>query len=148
MCVCVCSRAHVQALCAMCSWAGSSFCIRLQAPGQSVRACLCDKSLQSCPTLCDPRGCGPPGSSIRGILQARILEWIAIAFSRDLPDPGIEPASLTLPPARAGGFFTAGATWEAPQVSDVSAPCSVTHVPLNVNVCPLRGLFSPVSGAF
>ena len=87
LCVCVCLRAHVQALCAMCSWAGSSFCIRLQAPGQSVRACLCDKSLQSCPTLCDPRGFGPPGSSIRGILQARILEWIALSSSRGSSRP-------------------------------------------------------------
>ena len=37
-----------------------------------------------------------PGSSVHGILQARILEWIAIPFSRDLPDPGIEPESPTL----------------------------------------------------
>ena len=45
---------------------------------------------QSCLTLCDPADCSPPGSSIHGILQARILEWVAISFSRDLPDPGIE----------------------------------------------------------
>ena len=37
---------------------------------------------QSCPTLCDPMDCSPSGSSIHGILQARILEWVAIAFSR------------------------------------------------------------------
>ena len=37
---------------------------------------------QSCPTLCDPVDCGLPGSSIHGILQARVLEWGAIAFSR------------------------------------------------------------------
>ena len=43
------------------------------------------------PTLCDPVDCSLPGSSFHGILQARILEWIAISFSRDLPDPGIEP---------------------------------------------------------
>ena len=36
---------------------------------------------QSCPTLCDPMDCGLPGSSVRGILQARILEWIVIPFS-------------------------------------------------------------------
>ena len=36
------------------------------------------KSLQSCPTLCDPIDCSPPGSSVPGILQARILEWVAI----------------------------------------------------------------------
>ena len=37
---------------------------------------------QSCPTLCDPVDCSPPGSSTHGILQARILEWVAISFSR------------------------------------------------------------------
>ena len=39
------------------------------------------KSIQSCPTLCDPMDCSPPGSSIHGIFQARVLEWGAIAFS-------------------------------------------------------------------
>ena len=39
------------------------------------------KSLQSCPTLCDPVGVGPPGSPVPGILQARTLEWVAISFS-------------------------------------------------------------------
>ena len=38
-------------------------------------------SLQSCPTLCDPIGGSPPGSPVPGILQARTLEWVAIAFS-------------------------------------------------------------------
>ena len=40
------------------------------------------KSLQSCPTLCDPKDGSPPGSTVPEILQARILEWVAIAFSR------------------------------------------------------------------
>ena len=39
------------------------------------------KSLQSCPTLCDPIDGSPPGSAVHGILQARVLEWGAIAFS-------------------------------------------------------------------
>ena len=38
------------------------------------------KSLQSCPTLCDPRDGSPPGSPVPGILQARIVEWVAISF--------------------------------------------------------------------
>ena len=37
---------------------------------------------QSRPTLCDPRDCSPPGSSVHGIFQARILEWVAISYSR------------------------------------------------------------------
>ena len=39
------------------------------------------KSLQSCPTLCDPIDSSPPGSPVHGILQARTLEWVAISFS-------------------------------------------------------------------
>ena len=42
------------------------------------------KSLQSCPTLCDPRDGSPPGSSVPGSLQERILEWVAISFSKAL----------------------------------------------------------------
>ena len=45
---------------------------------------------QPCPTLCDPMDCSPPGSSVRGILQARILEWVAMPSPEDLPDLGIE----------------------------------------------------------
>ena len=46
-----------------------------------VCAAAAAKSLQSCPTLCDPIDGSPPGSPIPGILQARILEWVAISFS-------------------------------------------------------------------
>ena len=49
----------------------------------------------SSPTLCDLMGCSPPGSAVHGILQARALEWVAIPFSGDLPDPGIEPGCPT-----------------------------------------------------
>ena len=42
------------------------------------------KSLQSCPTLCDPIVGSPPGSPVPGILQARTLEWLAISFSKDI----------------------------------------------------------------
>ena len=42
---------------------------------------------QLCPTLCDPTDCNPPGSSVRGILQARILEWVAISSSRGSSQP-------------------------------------------------------------
>ena len=51
---------------------------------------------QSCPTLCDPMGYSPPGSSVHGILQARILEWVAISSPGNLPNPGIKPGSPTL----------------------------------------------------
>ena len=45
-------------------------------------------------TLFDPMDCGPPGSSVHGILQVRIVEWVAIPSPGNLPDPGIEPRSL------------------------------------------------------
>ena len=48
--------------------------------------CVC-KSLQSCPTLCDPMDCSPPGSSVHGILQARMLEWVAMTLSTEYSQP-------------------------------------------------------------
>ena len=51
---------------------------------------------QSCPTLYDAMDCGPLGSSDHGILQATIVEWIAIPSPGDLPDPGIESGSPVL----------------------------------------------------
>ena len=47
----------------------------------TLAAAAAAKSLQSCPTLCDPRDGSPPGSPVLGILQARTLEWVAISFS-------------------------------------------------------------------
>ena len=49
-----------------------------------MTAAAAAKSLQSCPTLCDPIDGSPPGSSVPGILQARTLEWVAISFSNNL----------------------------------------------------------------
>ena len=75
---------------------------------------LCAKLLQLCLTLCDPMDSSPPGSTVHGILQERILEWVAISSSReDLPNSGIEPAFL-MSPALGDGFFTTSATWEVP----------------------------------
>ena len=47
----------------------------------TAAAAAAAKSLQSCPTLCDPIDGSPPGSTVPGILQARTLEWVAISFS-------------------------------------------------------------------
>ena len=49
---------------------------------------------QSCLTLCDPMDISPSGSSVRGILQTRILEWVAMTFSRGSSYPGIQPDLL------------------------------------------------------
>ena len=67
---------------------------------------------QSRPTLCDPMDCSPPGSSVHWILQARVLEWVAVPSSRGSSQPGIELA-FPVSPTLAGGFFTTSATWEA-----------------------------------
>ena len=50
-------------------------------------ACVHAKSIQLSPTLCDPADCSQPGSSIHGILQARILEWVVISFSKESSQP-------------------------------------------------------------
>ena len=49
-------------------------------PTRSMKKPIAAKSLQSCPTLCDPIEVSPPGSPVPGILQARTLEWVAISF--------------------------------------------------------------------
>ena len=54
-----------------------------QRESTAAAAAAAAKSLQSCPTLCDPVDGSPPGSPIPGILQARTLEWTAISFSRE-----------------------------------------------------------------
>ena len=71
------------------------------------------KLLQSCPTL-RPMDCNLPGHSLHAILQARILKWVVMPSSRDLPYPGIKPVSL-MPLALAGRCFTTSAAWEALQ---------------------------------
>ena len=59
------------------------------------------KSAQASPTLCNPMDCGPPASSVRGILQARILEWVAVPSSRLIfPTQGLNPHLLCLPRCR------------------------------------------------
>ena len=70
------------------------------------------KSLQSCPTHWDPMDHSPPGSSVHGIVQAGMLEWVAISYS-DLPNLEMELASLIFL-VLVGKFFTPSAIWEAP----------------------------------
>ena len=79
-----------------------------------VCVCVCVSVLNhfSCVSLCNPMDCSPPGSSVHGTLQARILEWPAVPSSRESSQPGVKPMSLTSL-ALAGGFFTSSATWEA-----------------------------------
>ena len=72
----------------------------------SYYAFLCVLVTLSCPILCDPKDCSSPGFSVHGILQARILEWIAIPSSRGIS----QPRDRTLVSCIAGRFFTIWAT--------------------------------------
>ena len=75
--------------------------------------CVDARSLQSCPTLCNPMDCSPPGSSVHGILQARILDWVAMPSSRG----SFWPEDWTCISCIAGRFFTHWATWEVEIIS-------------------------------
>ena len=72
-----------------------------EPPGKPKPA-LKVKVTRSCPIFCGPMDCSPPGSSVRGILQTRILEWVAISFSRG----SSQPRSQTQVSCIAGRFFT------------------------------------------
>ena len=77
-----------------------------------VYECVRGKSLQSCPTLCNPMDYSLAGSSVHGILQAGILEWVAMPSSRGSSPPRDGAHSLTSH-ALTGSFFTTSTTWEA-----------------------------------
>ena len=84
-------------------WANAADDLKLKP----ILICVC---MSSCSFLfethCDPMNCSPPGSSVHGILQARIVERVAIPFSREYSQPRIKPMSPASP-AMAGRFFTA-----------------------------------------
>ena len=78
-----------------------------------VCVCVCVHArmhTQSCPTLCNPIDCSPPGSSIHGIPQARILEWVVISYSRGSSRPR-DRTQVSCISCIGGGFFPT--TWEA-----------------------------------
>ena len=79
---------------------------------------MCAKLLQLRTTLCDTMDCSPPGSSVHGILQARIEGGLPLPPLGHLPDPGIKPVSPASP-ASAGRFFTTSPSWEAQEIGDL-----------------------------
>ena len=113
-CVCVCvflmwsenifgspRKARFLSLIYVLSQKGQS--LRWQGESNSLQdVCSACSVSKSCPTLYDPMDYSPPGSSVHGISQTRILEWEPFPSPGDLPDLGIKPTS----PALAGGFFT------------------------------------------
>ena len=98
----------------------------------SLQAGLSECSVVS---LCDPMDCSPPGSSVHGILQARILEWVAFPSPKEFPDSGTEPIS-PVSPALVGRFLTT----EPPGDYPVSISCNIYLIILSVSLfelCPL-----------
>ena len=92
----------------------------------------------SCPTLSDPVDCSPPGSSVHGILQARVLVWVPFPSPGDHPDSGIQPRSLALEvdslPSNSPGKLLEGHTWtssdfpcETESLYCIFKACSVLH---------------------
>ena len=99
---------------------------------------------QSNPTFCDPKDCNRPGSSVHGVLQARILEWVAIPSSRE----SSQPRDWTWISCIVGGFFTVWATREAPfhryyvNNRDVLSPSTDTFEMKSSSVLPVASFFA------
>ena len=85
---------------------------------------------QSCPTLCDPMNCSPPGSSVQGILPARILESVAMSSSRGSSQPK-DWTCIAYVSGIAGRFSTTSATCEAPYIYN----WIYTYMSVSVCVC-------------
>ena len=107
-----------------------------------VCVCVCVWQSLSRVQLCDPVGCSPPGSSLQGILQAGILEWAAISFSRE----SARPRDQTHVSCIAGGFFTVWATREVPSVFRYYKNSIVIGEETEVHWPPTPGLYLPVQG--
>ena len=102
-------------LCLTALWQGHHQAAALSCPQRTLNCvcvcvCVCVHArTQSCLTLCDPMDYSPPGSSVHGIFQARIMEWVAIFYFRGSSQLRIETMS-PVSPALAGEFFTNCAT--------------------------------------
>ena len=86
-------------------WPHISYAVHWVVPYKRVKVLIA----QSCPALCDPMDCSPSGSSVHGVLQTRILEWVAVPFSRE----SSQSRNWTQVSHIVGGFFTSWATREA-----------------------------------
>ena len=92
-------------------------------------SCVHAKSLRLCPALCDHMDCSPPGSSVHGVLQVKILEWVAVPSSKGVfltwPRDRIFYVFCT---GRLVFFFTTSDTWEAPTKPQWSRNCNYLHL--------------------
>ena len=95
-----------------CPWETFPCCVLWAVLRFGNTLCKHAKSLQSCPTLCDPTDCSLPGSSVHGILQAGILEWVAVPSMRGFS----QPMDRTQVSCIVGRFLTTWGTREAPRI--------------------------------
>ena len=130
---------------------GSALRAVMTSPGavylRDPQVCLCmwAKSIQLCPTLCDPIDGSPAGPSVHGTLQTRILEWAAMPSSRGSSQPRDQTMALTSP-ALAGEFFTISATWAArSQFRSVAQLCPTLCDPMDYRSpgSSLHGILQP-----
>ena len=95
---------------------------------------MCAKLLQLCPTLCDPNDFSLPGSFVQEILQARILEWVAVPSSRGFSLPRDQIRMSYILPALAGRFFTTRPPGKSIYIC-ISSCISLLNVCVCVCVC-------------
>ena len=117
-----------------------------------MRVCLV---AQTCPTLCNPMDCSLPGSSVQGVLQARILEWVAIPSSRGSSQPRDQTHVSCGSCIGRSGFLTTKATWESLVITvrakllqlgpTLCDPIVITAAAKSLQSCPT--LCNPIDGS-
>ena len=117
-----------------------------------MRVCLV---AQTCPTLCNPMDCSLPGSSVQGVLQARILEWVAIPSSRGSSQPRDQTHVSCGSCIGRSGFLTTKATWESLVITvrakllqlgpTLCDPIVITAAAKSLQSCPT--LCDPIDGS-
>ena len=131
-----------------------------------MHAGMCARSLKLCPTLCKPDR-SPPGSPVHGILQARILGWVSMPFSRGSSGPRIKPISLLSPASQAGslalvppgkpcvwmggGFLILGGYWGTRSWKKPVPRFGLVHYghrECSINECALKVVFELGPGSF
>ena len=109
---------------------------------------LCCVCASSCPTLCDLMSCSPPGSSVHGIFQARILEWAAISSSRGSFLPRVQ-THISCVSCTSRWILSHYATWEAPSKGVKLSPLTGTLLLSSADHCHVGqgvGKLSPLTG--
>ena len=97
---------------------------------------------QSCPALCDPVDCSPPGSSVHGIFPARLLQWVAISSSRGSSQPR-DGTLISYVSCIGGKFFTTSVMWEAPSYSLRCTNCHINQMFELINLFSTKNCSNP-----